>query len=988
MNIHLAQSYQARNELRMIANAKYQIILPKDSSPIIGCFQDTLSGAYMLSTFNTTFDGYTANMLLANTSFITTERIDKNKTYTGAELFSKIIPKGINRKVMSGDKVIFEIRDGNIITGTLDKKSLSTARNSIVHYIWDKYGADATQKFIDDSQRIVLNYLMLQGQTVGFKDAVADKKMEKKINTMIRQKLLEVKSKITQYENDVDKISSEIVEDDIQADLSTFGPDIGSALMKKLDNKNFFYILIKSGAKGSEKNIQQIMGCLGQTNIEGTRVKKNVKGRSLSYFHRDDDTPEARGFISNNYLKGLKAYEMFFHTTAGRAGLIDTAIKTARTGYIQRKLVKALEDLRVQYDGTIRGSNNMIVQFCYGENGINQLTQTQLQLSLVGMSDQDIVDRLILSKDELKKLKKDYSKHNKQLFETLKLKRDMLRHSSQSNNLEYKVFEDKYLVPVNLYRLAQEYSTKAKSSSSKANDIDPDYIMKTFDDIMNDSTLTLFSITDKMIKKNELQHKELFYISLLNFLAPKIVIFEMKLNKKLFDEMIEEVKELFLKAIVEPGEMVGILAAQSIGEPTTQFTLDTKHSAGAGSKTKITSGVARAEELFHYSKNIATPIMNVYFDEETKHNRDSVNKIASQLNYLNLSKLIDTAEIYYDMFDDSEYSKMLVKDNVSNPFFINNSKTSLTNTPFVFRLKMNLEKLLDNETNLLDIKTKFISYWFNHLSNVKSIKDKVGKELIKEVNHLGIYSNSLDIIHIRLNLNNFNTRMLSKLLEFMLNKVTLKGVSSIQGVSVIETINSYVAKDNSIKREKEYKLVTSGISFSDILRFKGVDGSRTNCNDVHYVYKKYGVEAARHILISELNNTFNNQINFTHIALLSDLMTHLGQIISIDRNGVPKLENEVMSKASFEMTMDHFINAAIYNEKDSIRSVSSRIMMGKAVDGGTGCFDIMLDTDKLVRSEYTKDETGGRFDIIPLTEDIMLNEIMNNDVNIDFILPN
>ena len=1466
MNIHLAQSYQARNELRMIANAKYQIILPKDSSPIIGCFQDTLSGAYMLSTFNTTFDGYTANMLLANTSFITTERIDKNKTYTGAELFSKIIPKGINRKVMSGDKVVFEIRDGNIITGTLDKKSLSTARNSIVHYIWDKYGADATQKFIDDSQRIVLNYLMLQGQTVGFKDAVADKKMEKKINTMIRQKLLEVKSKITQYENDIDKISADIVEDDIQADLGTFGPDIGSALMKKLDNDNFFYVLVKSGAKGGDKNIQQIMGCLGQINIEGTRVKKNVKGRSLSYFHRDDDTPEARGFITNNFLKGLKAYEMFFQTTAGRAGLIDTAIKsvtwetpiividnnkpkyieigkwidkqldseenkskvkhykdrdmelldtdnmfipttddkgtvtwgkvsavtrhdpgkqlykiktyggrevivtesksllvwddsmdgfyekltpkikvgdylpvnenisnppvnmehvdmenylpkdeyvygsefnkainlmeqamegrnkipsgwwnemngnqftlpytkkaslqrcksrsnthvikdnyiypyhakrndhhimdkfmldydngmfiglflaegysdkysvritncnvniqnfvknwfekhnlkydiedkvnniggrsytirafsgllaefldkfvghgaenkfvpneaylanedfikglisgyisgdgcvsrnyiyagsaskklidgisfllnrlsifskmsisqtkrnnlntenikpsyrlfisskwgkifsekiellddtknnklknciwtenhrnfetvknvvkdkiveislvdvkdhpkvydltipstlnfglanglqvrdTARTGYIQRKLVKALEDLRVQYDGTIRGSNNMIVQFCYGENGINQLTQTQLQLSLVGMSDKDIVDRLILSKEELKKLKKDYSKHNKELFETLKEKRDMLRRSTQRNNLEYKVFEDKYLVPVNLYRLAQEYSTKAKNVTKS--DIEPDYIMKTFDDIMNDSTLTLFSITDKMIKKNELQHKELFYISLLNFLAPKIVIFDMKLNKKLFDEMMEEVKELFLKAIVEPGEMVGILAAQSIGEPTTQFTLDTKHSAGAGSKTKITSGVARAEELFHYSKNIATPIMNVYFNEETKHNKDAVNKIASQLNYLNLSKLIDTAEIFYDMFDDSEYSKMLVEDNVSNPFFINNSKASLTSTPFVFRLKMNLEKLLDNETNLLDIKTKFISYWFNHLSNIKNIKDKEGKELVKEVNNLGIYSNSLDIIHIRMSLNNFNTKLLSKLLEFMLNKITLKGVSSIQGVSVVETINSYVDKDNSIKREEEYKLVTSGISFSDILKFKGVDGSRTNCNDVHYVYKKYGVEAARHILISELNNTFNNQINFTHIALLSDLMTHLGQIISIDRNGVPKLENEVMSKASFEMTMDHFVNAALFNEKDSIRSVSSRIMMGKAVDGGTGCFDIMLDTEKLIRSEYTKDETGGRFDIIPLTEDIMLDEIMNNDVNIDFILPN
>tara|TARA_B110000977_G_C11029873_1_gene474798 strand:- start:1004 stop:1723 length:720 start_codon:yes stop_codon:yes gene_type:complete len=239
-----------------------------------------------------------------------------------------------------------------------------------------------------------------------------------------------------------------------------------------------------------------------------------------------------------------------------------------------------------------------------------------------------------------------------------------------------------------------------------------------------------------------------------------------------------------------------------------------------------------------------------------------------------------------------------------------------------------------------------------------------------------------------MSLNNFNTKMLSRLLEFILNNVTLKGVVNIQGVTVEEIINSSINKDNGIDRINEYKLVTSGISFGDILKFKGVDEKRTNCNDIHYIYKKYGIEAARHTLISELNNTFNNGINFSHISVLADLMTHLGQIISIDRNGVPKLENEVMSKASFEMTVDHFVNAALYNQVDHLRTVSSRIMIGKTIDGGTSCFDIQLDTDKLIRSEYTTDEKGGRIDIIPLSEDIILNEILNNNINIDFILPN
>lgn len=984
MNIHLAQSIQARNELKMLANSKLQIILPKDSSPIIGCFQDTLSGAYMMSTFKTTFDGYTANLLLANTSYVNKVNIDKNKIYSGAELFSMIIPKGINRIVGNPEKPSFEIRDGEIKVGILDKKALSTARNSIVHYIWDKYGADATQKFIDDSQRIILNYLMLQGQTIGFKDCLNDKKMEKNINTLVKQKLLEIKSKITGYENEIDKISSSIVEDDIQANLSTFGADIGDTLMKKLDNDNFFYVLVKSGAKGSVNNIRQIMGCLGQINIEGSRVKKNVQGRSLAYFHRDDDTPEARGFVKNNFVKGLESYEMFYQTTAGRAGLIDTAIKTARTGYIQRKLIKALEDLRVQYDGTIRGSNNMIVQFCYGENGINQLTQTQLKLSLVGMTDDEIMEKLVFDKDEIKKYK-SFDKTNKDLYETLKRKRDILRETGQASGLDYKVINDTYLIPVNLYRLAQEYQTLGKNIKNNS-DLTPEHIMNSFDEIMNDKTLKLFKTNDELLKMNEMEHKELFYVALMNYLSPKIVLNKMKLNKKLFDDLIKDIKKLYLKAIVEPGEMVGILAAQSIGEPTTQFTLDTKHSAGAGSKTKITSGVARVEEIFHYSKNIATPIMNVYLDKENKTNKELVNKIASQLNFLNLSKLIDYAEIYYDMFDGSEDSNKIKNDNTENPFFINNMKANLESMPFVFRIKLNLEKLLDNETNLLDIKTKFISYWYNNLSNLKTIKEKDVKEMVKEINKLGIYSNNLNIIHIRFSLNNYDMKLLTRLLEFMLNKITLKGVNKIQGVSLEEKINTFVKDDSSISRENEYVITTSGISFEDILKFKGIDSVRTNCNDIHYVFKRYGIEAARQMIISELDQTFNNQINFTHLSLLSDLMTHLGLIVSVDRHGVPKLENEVMSKASFEMTMDHFINAAIFNEKDNIKSVSSRIMMGRNINGGTSSFDLKLDSDKLIRSEYTMDETGGRFDIIPLEEDVILNEIMNNEISLDFVI--
>ena len=260
-------------------------------------------------------------------------------------------------------------------------------------------------------------------------------------------------------------------------------------------------------------------------------------------------------------------------------------------------------------------------------------------------------------------------------------------------------------------------------------------------------------------------------------------------------------------------------------------------------------------------------------------------------------------------------------------------------------------------------------------------------------NHIVYTLSDRDFIHHSKNLidikgtNNFNNKILSELLHFMINHITLKGVANITDVFVEEVINSSVNENQGIERKNEYKLITSGINFSEILKFKNIDSKRTNCNDIHYIYQKYGIEAARHCLISEVSNTFQNSINFAHISVLVDLMTHIGQIVSIERNGLPKIDNEVMSKASFEMTVDHFVNAALFNEYDHLRTVSSRIMIGKTIDGGTSCFDITLDIDKLIRSEYTTDEKGGRIDIIPLTEDIILDEILNNDINLDFVIP-
>ncbi len=255
MNIHLAQSIQARNELKRIANVQYQIVGTKDSSPIIGCQQDTLSGAYMLTEPNVRIKGWEVANILCNTTSDTKFEVDMNKEYTGHEVFSHIIPAGINNTKKSGDKINFQIVNGKLTVGYLDKSSLSFAKNSIIHFIWDKFGPNKTRRFIDDSQRLVLNYLLLRGQTVGFKDTVVDNKMYQQIQQIVNQKILESKYAITQYENDVDQISPETIEGALSAELGAVQANVGQMLMSHLNSDNFFWAAAKSGAKGNAINV-------------------------------------------------------------------------------------------------------------------------------------------------------------------------------------------------------------------------------------------------------------------------------------------------------------------------------------------------------------------------------------------------------------------------------------------------------------------------------------------------------------------------------------------------------------------------------------------------------------------------------------------------------------------------------------------------------------------------------------------------------------
>jgi DNA-directed RNA polymerase II subunit RPB1 len=1007
MNLFVPQSIQAQTELEMIANVKKQIISPKDSNPIIGCKQDALLGAYHLTLDKTRLTGEEAMSLLMYTTSENLSGLQKDKTYTGQELFSLIIPEGINsKKINDNGDVFFEIKNGVLKKGKLDKSSLSNKKNSIIHYIWDKYGSDKTRKFIDDTQRLILNYLMLSGQTVGFGDTLVDNKTLENIRGIIDTKLLEVNHQITEMENDSSVMDVSLFEDTMSGDLNTIGGNISKMVSDQLDPLNNFALMSKSGSKGSSLNIGQIMGCLGQQIVDSKRIQKKVNNRTLAHYHQDDDTPYARGFVKSSYVDGLKSQEFFFHTMGGREGLIDTAIKTAVTGYISRKLIKGMEDIHIEYDGTVRNANGTIIQYCYGDNGVNQTVQTEIKLISLAMGDSKLKEKFMFTSAELKDISKklkvkdsELDKLNKTYFATLKENRDNMRNIQMNARRNYMVLQDKFMLPLNIYRIIQD-----NTDTSNKFDLDPLYVYQEIENFLDANTTRMMCLSnqdinnsDSLKNKDEKTFKYLLKVTLYEYLAPKRCLYEYKIGKKEFDLIIDEMKKSFIKSMIEPGEMVGVIAAQSVGEPTTQMTLNTKHFAGIASKGTGNMGVPRIKELLNFSKNIKTPKMSIFLEEEFYENKAVVNQISAYLKFVSIEDLITDAEIYYNpnMSKDSFEGKLLDEDKVENPFYINNNKADLKSMPFVIRMVLDREKMLDKEVTLLDIKTKFILFWMNMMNDVKGMK-KNERELFSKISRAAILANydtsAQPVAHIRFNMTAYDYESLIEFFNIVLDKIKLKGIENIDNVEVSnERLMKFNDNNGEIEIKKHNVIYTDGINMKDVRYIKGIDLNKTTTNDIATIYYMFGIEAARAALLNEFNTTYENggtSVNHHHLSILVDVMTHVGAITSIDRHGINRLDTDPLARASFEKTIEQLILAGIFNEVDHMKSVSSRIMAGKVIRGGTGLCQVMLDTDLLENAEYVEDEETVKT-FTELTQNVYIKDILNRigDTG-DFFIPN
>ena len=1024
MNLHMPQDEESEAELKNLAAVPFQIISPANNQSIIGIFQDSLLGSYQFTRVGVKFDNRAAmNLLMALDTVNETMFSNVDGTVTNFQILSQIMPpitlKYKKKSFGEGEDYntsnnVLEIRNGQYLRGQLDKAVLGSGTNGLIHRTCNDFNNMTSAKFIDDLQNIVTEYMKVSAYSVGISDLIANAVTNDKIAEVITSKKTDVKALIDQlhigvFENKTGKTNDIEFENQVSNILNKAINDAGKIGLESLSKDNRFVTMVTAGSKGTEINISQMTSCLGQQAIDGKRIPYGFDSRTLPHFTKYDDSPDARGFVESSFISGLRPEELFFHAMAGRIGLIDTAVKTSTTGYIQRRLIKGLEDLKVGYDMTVRNNKERIVQFAYGDDGIDTVKVENQSLPLVSMSldeiyahyyvstndDKDGILMTVFTKTAVSRMKKyarDLEVKTKYYIDMMIQKRDDIIKNV------FKMRDNRNIhLPVCFTHIINNIQGMQHITKNSMVDIGP---MDVYDMIEDN-----YKILEKLYYAPP---TELFKTMYYYYLSPKELLVIKRFNKKALTVLLETITLMYKRAIVAPGEMVGMIAAQSIGEPTTQLTLNTFHSAGVASKSNVTRGVPRIEEILSLSENPKNPSLTIYMNKDEETDKDTVRDKIPTIEITVLKEIVDSIEICFDPDDMNtlieqdkavmsqyfEFENMVnecmgsvsistgvqggiasegtsapPKDEISSSATVSETAAPANEkSKWIIRMTMDRESMLDRKISMDDV----------HFA-LKNIYDS-------EVTCMYADYNSDNLV-FRLRLNNIITNskkknnnpasldqsdqiyILKNFQDNMLNNVVLRGVKGLSNVLLRKITDSLIKQDGSYTKKETWVLDTTGTNLITALSLDYIDVTRTISNDIQEIYNVLGIEAARVAIFNELSEVLefdNTYINYHHLITLADRMTASANMVSIFRHGINNDDIGPIAKASFEETPEMFLKAARHAELDEMRGVSSNVMCGQEGHYGTSSFQVLLDMNKLLKfgnaTEYTSTNANDEID--------------------------
>lgn len=1039
MNLHFPQNENARAEALLLANTDSQYLTPTSGKPLRGLIQDHISAGIWLTNKDTFFtreqyqqliygsirpeDGHTtgARILTVPPAIIKPRPMWTGKQVVTTALLNITPLNSPGLNLISKNKVKNEywgehstenevmFKNGELLCGILDKSQYGAADYGFVHSVHEIYGSHSAGMLLSVLGRLFTKYIMSIGFTCGMDDlhlTAEGNKWRREIlddaaavGTKAAVEVTNLPESTNAKDPELRKRLEEILRDDnklgiLDAITQSKVNAVSSAVVSKCipdgSTKKFpennMQAMALSGAKGSNVNVSQIMCLLGQQALEGRRVPVMVSGKTLPSFKPFETNARAGGYISGRFFSGIKPQEYYFHCMAGREGLIDTAVKTSRSGYLQRCLIKQLEGVHTNYDNTIRDSDGTLIQFLYGGDAVDVTKESHLRQFEFCANNYESLLQKHQPKGSLDNLEVEdavaYAK---------KVRKHLKKQGSGSAHFEQSI---KYDPVLSIYNPARHLGS----------------VSEKFQDQLEE-----FIDTSKQMFPNK---KE----------KTKGTAMSANITEKKFRSLMQL---KYMQSLVNPGEAVGIIASQSIGEPSTQMTLNTFHFAGHGA-ANVTLGIPRMREIIMTaSANIKTPQMNLPILDHISDEQADI--FCKGIARIVLSEIIDHVEVtertgitadgstsrsytirllFYSREEyESEYdvSQRQLEEVVSGRFLnslenavikeirkqkklavprvgeaVPSSQTELGARDNIVERDNDKDEDSDNDDGdatdeKIKAKSKQSVSYDNPDDDELEVMEKAQETSDDENENEDEGSSSDDsdsdsdsemedvqpqvqlstkakerqqaVIGANRSVRKFNFDDENGVwcefeLEYPAETKKLLMVNIIEDlcrkfvVREIPNIGRCLHPNND---KAQRVLITEGVNFRAMWEedlFIDVNGIRSN--DISAVLKTYGVEAARNTIVREINSVFETYaitVNLRHLDLIADMMTREGTYLPFNRQGVDSGTSPFM-KMSFETTCQFLTKAVLDGDVDSLESPSARIVTGKVSKVGTGSFDL------------------------------------------------
>jgi len=957
MNLHVPQTDEARAEATMLMGVHHNLITPRNGEPLITATQDFITASFLMTR---------RNIFLTREQFlqaVTTignglEHVDipmpsilkPVPLWTGKQVWSVLLrPRTQNlargeRDVMvnletperayAGNEtdgpcmcpnegyVIF--RNSELICGTIGKGVLGGSKSGLIYVLVRDHSPMEAAHVMNRMTKVCTRWLTNQGFTIGLEDVTPGPELLKAKVEEIEAGEDKCRELIKQFDNRtlITKPGcnmEESLEADVSGVLSRVRDTAGKVCMQTLPHHNKPFIMATCGSKGSPLNICQMMVCVGQQIVGGKRIPYGFVRRTLPHFHENTKGANSRGFVKNSFYSGLTAPEFFFHTMGGREGLVDTAVKTAETGYMARRLMKALEDLSVAYDGTVRNAMNGVVQFNYGDDGLNPACMEKgdrpvnwKRLEQHIKPTQPCREEPALTPAGLRAVRERMYKNWTQVLRTTGAERDAgaaSQFSESNSGVTFFVRE--------MHDAIESIATRLKKTCDYLglNETIVESFGSSFP-LSRDEDVHAYVATcgNRSMSDLKAEPSREEMLLCLNKLC--------RTTETQVHAMMKSAVQRFMKAMTEPGEAVGAIGAQSLGEPGTQMTLKTFHFAGVASMN-VTLGVPRIKEIINASKNISTPIITV------KLSKDDDERVARVVQgRIESTRLGDIAEYFEEQYtpDECAIKVKLASEGIRrlhldiSPASVKRAITECKSIRLRDGTKTQQTQVhagVDYVRVVVDSKHRIAAG-----RTTAATVDSAGKDSID-------YQVREDLPLV------FNMQSMKRALR----NVIVNGISSVHRAVV-----NHEEDDN-----KRYEILVEGLGLQNVLATPGVDGTRTTTNHVMEMEDVLGIEAARELVQREVAYIFGRYglaIDKRHLMLLADVMSYRGSILGITRFGIAKMKESVLMLASFEKTADHLFDAAAHSRKDDINGVSECIIMGTPIPLGTGMFKLIGTWDK------------------------------------------